>query len=108
MSLTWAGDARQELATAAYGQWFVAQAACVVAIVGVYARTTVKYGERGRLRYVPMDAAHAAQNVLLQAVALGLGAAPVGAFEDEKVRRVLGLPLDEVPLYLIPVGKPRV
>jgi len=107
LHLTRAGDARPELAAAAYGQGCIAQAACVVAIAGVYGRTTGKYGERGRLRYVPMDAAHAAQNVLLQAVALGLGAVPVGAFEDEKVRRALGLPSEEVPLYLIPVGKPR-
>jgi nitroreductase len=54
-----------------------------------------------------MDAAHAAENVLLQAEALGPGAVPVGAFDDEAVRTVLGLPADEVPLYLIPVGKPR-
>jgi nitroreductase len=54
-----------------------------------------------------MDAAHAAQNVLLQAVALGFGAVPVGAFDDEGVKRVLGLPAEEVPLYLIPVGKVR-
>jgi nitroreductase len=54
-----------------------------------------------------MDAAHAAQNVLLQAVALGLGAVPVGAFDDGAVHAVLGMPANEVPLYLIPVGKAK-
>jgi len=98
------GDQRQALAKAAYGQWFVAEAPCVLAISAVYARTTGKYGERGRARYVPMDAAHAAQNALLQAVALGLAAVPVGAFDDEAVRLVLGAPADHVPMYLIPVG----
>lgn len=107
MALTWEGDARPDLAKAALGQWFIAQAGCTVAIAAVYQRTMARYGERGRLRYVPMDAAHAAQNILLQAVALGLGAVPVGAFDDEAVRRVLGLPPEEVALYLIPVGKPR-
>lgn len=101
------GDQRAALAKAAYEQWFVAEAACVIVIAAVYARTTGKYGERGRMRYVPMDAAHAAQNVLLQAVALGLGAVPVGAFDDGAVRAVMGMPADEVPLYLIPVGKAR-
>lgn len=105
--LTWEGDARSDLAKAALGQWFIGRAACVLAIAAVYSRTTGRYGERGRLRYVPMDAAHAAQNVLLQAVAMGLGAVPVGAFDDEAVRRVLGLAPDESPLYLLPVGKPR-
>ncbi len=101
------GDHRSALAEAAYGQGFVAEAGCVIAILAVYARTTRKYGDRGRMRYVPMDAAHAAQNVLLQAVALGLGAVPVGAFDDAGVRTVLGAPADAVPLYLIPVGKVR-
>jgi SagB-type dehydrogenase family enzyme len=101
-----AGDRRPALADAAWGQSFIAVAGCTVAIAAVYTRTTGKYRERGRLRYVPMDAAHAAQNVLLQAAALGLGAVPVGAFDDEAVRRVLGLPGEETPLYLIPVGRP--
>ena len=107
MRLVRPGDNRKALARAAYGQSFVAEAANVIAITAVYARTTGKYGDRGRTRYVPMDAAHAAQNVLLQAVALGLGAVPVGAFDDEEVRAVLGAPRNEVPLYLIPVGKSR-
>ncbi|MBI4573293.1 MAG: SagB/ThcOx family dehydrogenase [candidate division NC10 bacterium] len=100
-------DQRGDLAKAAHRQWFIADAACVIAIAAVFGRTTRKYGDRGRMRYVPMDAAHAAQNVLLQAVALGLGAVPVGAFDDEAVRLVLGIPAAEVPLYLIPIGRPR-
>jgi len=107
LSLVRSGDGREALARAAYGQSFIAEAPCVIAITAVYARTTGKYGDRGRVRYVPMDAAHAAQNVLLQAVALGLGAVPVGAFGDEAVRAVLGAPANEVPLYLIPAGRAK-
>ena len=101
------GDQRQSLVAGAHGQSFLAEGGCVLAIAAVYERTTKKYGERGRTRYVPMDAAHAAQNVLLQAVALGLGAVLVGAFEDAAIHRTLGLRPDETPLYLIPVGTPR-
>jgi nitroreductase len=56
---------------------------------------------------VTLEAGHVAQNVLLEAVSLGLGAVPVGAFDDAEVRRVLELAADEAPLYLIPVGHPR-
>jgi len=42
----------------------------------------------------------------LQAVALGLGSVPIGAFHDEQVQRVLSLPKNEQPLYIIPVGYP--
>jgi len=56
---------------------------------------------------VALEAGHAAQNVLLEAVSLGLGAVPMGAFADQAVRQVLDLPDGESPLYLIPVGRPR-
>ena len=101
------GDQRADLAKAAHRQWFIADAPCVIGIMAVYTRTTGKYGDRGRIRYVPMDAAHSAQNVLLQAVALGLAAVPVGAFDDDGVRAVMGTPSNEVPLYLITIGRPR-
>ena len=76
----------------------------VVVIAAMFRRTSVKYGERGG-RYVHIEAGHAAENVCLQAVALGLGTTVVGAFSDVEVKRLLGLG-EEEPLLLIPVGKP--
>jgi SagB-type dehydrogenase family enzyme len=96
-------DLRPALRHAALDQSYVEGAPCVVIVTGVNERTTRKYGERG-LRYVLMEAGHAAQNLLLQAAALGLGAVPVGAFEDQPVSRLLNLGKGEHPLYLIPVG----
>jgi nitroreductase len=54
-----------------------------------------------------MEAGHAAQNLLLQAVALDLGVVPIGAFNDDHLSEILGLPDHEAPLYLIPIGHPR-
>ena len=78
----------------------------VLVITGVMARTAWKYGGDRAWRYVNLEAGHAAQNVLLQASVMGLGAVPVGAFDDNGVMDVLGLPADHRPLYLIPVGRP--
>jgi SagB-type dehydrogenase family enzyme len=97
---------RQELWAAGIKQDAIRQAPAVFAIAAVHERTSGKYGDRAP-RYVHLEAGHAAQNLLLQAVALGLGAVPVGAFYDEKVQRALSLPDDHQPLYLIPVGHPR-
>jgi len=82
-----------------------AGAYAIVIITGVPDRTTGKYAERG-VRYMWMEAGHAAQNLLLAAAAMGLGAVPIGAFNDSGVADALGLSDQEIPLYLIPVGRP--
>lgn len=101
------GDFRSELSMAALDQVPITAAAATFAIAGVYARTEERYGDRAE-RYVKLEAGHAAQNLLLQAVALDLGAVPIGAFIDSEVAEVLQLPADHEPLYLIPVGLPAV
>jgi len=100
------GNLAASLSEAALGQGCVREAPAVVIITAVYERIERKYGKRGE-RYVKIEAGHTAQNILLQAVSLGLSAVPVGAFYDEKVSRVLSIPDDHKPLYLIPVGHGR-
>jgi SagB-type dehydrogenase family enzyme len=99
-------DRRIALAKAAYHQDWTAEGAVILAVTAVETRTTRKYGERG-VRYVHMEAGHAAQNALLQAAALGLGGTVVGAFDDAEVAKVLGLRKGEQPLYLVPLGRPK-
>jgi SagB-type dehydrogenase family enzyme len=97
-------DLRHALAGAALDQPSVGDAPVVLAIAAVYERTMSKYGKRG-IRYVHMEVGHAAQNVLLQAQAIGLATVVVGAFEDSAVSDVLRLPAEVEPLMLIPVGR---
>jgi len=99
------GDKRADLAKAAVGQSCVEEAAIDIVITGVYERTTKKYGERG-VRYVHIEVGHAAQNVCLQATAMGLGAVTVGAFYDDQVGEILNIMKGEQPLYIIPIGRP--
>ncbi|MBC8400590.1 MAG: SagB/ThcOx family dehydrogenase [Candidatus Marinimicrobia bacterium] len=98
------GNVRDELTIAALGQTWVGESAIVIVFSAVYERTTQKYGNRG-IRYVHMEAGHAAQNVYLQSVPLNLGTVVVGAFEDEEVRKILNMSDEEQPLYIVPVGK---
>ena len=99
-------DVREDLGEAAWRQHFIAEAPCIFAVSAIFERSTERYQERGRVRYVPMDVGHATENLTLQAVALGLGSVSVGAFDDDAVKRVLALPDREEPMYLIPVGHP--
>ncbi|MHC4340605.1 MAG: SagB/ThcOx family dehydrogenase [Planctomycetota bacterium] len=99
-------DLREKAYETALRQSAIRRAPAVIVVTAVYERTAKKYGEKRSPRYVHMEAGHAAQNILLQAVALGLGAVPIGAFHDDPLRESLGLPADHRPLYLIPVGRP--
>lgn len=99
------GNLIPKLSAAALHQDCVERAPAVFVITAVFERTKRRYGSRGE-RYVYMEAGHAAQNIHLTAVAIGLGSVAVGAFNDDEVYRALGLAKDERPIYLIPVGEP--
>lgn len=96
-----------QIVDAAFEQGFVSDAAVVLVITGVSARVEAEYGAvAGDL--MNRESGHVAQNILLQAEALGLAAVPVGGFDPAEVARLLALPFDEEVLYLLPVGHPVV
>lgn len=98
------GDLRQSLAAACLGQSWIAQAPAMFLLTAEYERTQRKYGARGQ-RYVWMEAGHASQNLLLEAEALGLAAAVVGAFDDRRLSENAGLPSARQPLAVVTVGR---
>ena len=97
---------RLQLARAAYGQGFLAQAPVVIAVCAVPAESARIYGERGRELYCLQDTAAAAENLLLAAVEAGLGGCWVGAFDEVGVARVLGLAAGWRPVALLALGHP--
>jgi SagB-type dehydrogenase family enzyme len=99
-------DLRAGLASAAWGQGFIEAASLTLVFAAQFSRTTNHYGQRG-IRYVYMEAGHAAQNVHLQAEALGLASVAVGAFDDDSVSKVLSLPNYLEPIYMVVVGHSR-
>ena len=100
------GDRRREIASASLSQMWMAKAPVLFIITAEYKRITGKYGERG-IRYALIEVGHVAQNLFLQAEALGLGAGIVGAFIDLDVSKVAGLLPKHEPLLIMPVGYKR-
>ncbi|MDP2910305.1 MAG: SagB/ThcOx family dehydrogenase [bacterium] len=98
------GNINEELAAAGLNQSWIRNAPINLVITAFYSRTINKYGERG-IRYVHLEAGHAAQNVYLQAQSLGLGTVTVGAFDDDEIRKLLNLSEEETPLYIMPIGR---
>lgn len=97
------GDIRDEIAKASLYQMWMADASVLFLITAEYRRITIKYGERG-VRYAVMEAGHIAQNLFLQSESLGLGAGIVGAFHDEKIIKLTGIPVAHHPVLIMPVG----
>ncbi|MCX8117905.1 MAG: SagB/ThcOx family dehydrogenase [Desulfobacterota bacterium] len=95
-------DLRKALCRASLDQRMIERAPVSLVIAADYHRTTRAYGQRG-IRYVHMEVGHVGQNVSLQAVGLGMGTVMIGAFDDARVKEILGI--EEDPLYIIPVGK---
>jgi len=95
-------DISEPLAEAALGQSPVAEAPACLIITANYEDTTNRYGERG-IKYVHMEAGAAAQNALLTAESNNLAGVIIGAFENNRIKKVMG-GIKETPLLLIPIG----
>ena len=83
-------------------QDFIKRVAVNLVIATVTARMEKQYGEAA-LRLVLLEMGHAAQNVHLQAEALGLGSVAVGYLQEAKVRELLGIEAE--PLYMVSIGR---
>ena len=99
-------EKRRELAKAALSQNSVSEAPLAIVVCANPGKSTAKYGSRGEELYCIQDATAAVQNILLVVHSLGLGACWVGAFDENSVRKVLGIPPGIRPVAIVPVGYP--
>jgi len=97
---------RQKLASAAYGQDFLVQAPVNIVVCAEPERSASRYGERGARLYCLQDTAAATENILLAAVALGLGACWVGAFDEAAAAAALGLRPRQRPVVIVALAYP--
>lgn len=100
-------EMKLEIAAAAFGQKFVAEAPVIIGVVALPEVSRVQYGDRGADLYCIQDTAAAVQNAMLAATALGLGTCWIGAFDEKLAAKALKLAPNERPLAFIPIGKPK-
>ena len=92
-----------DISQAAMSQEWMASAAAVILVAADPSITTAKYGDRG-LQFVAFEAGAAAQNICLQATALHLGVAVVGAFDDAQIAHIFDIAGQQQPVALLPLG----
>ncbi|MBU0549309.1 MAG: nitroreductase family protein [Candidatus Omnitrophica bacterium] len=94
--------ARQQLMKAARNQEFVSQAPVVIACCAQTDNHTMTCGQ---LCY-PIDVAIAIEHMALKAVEEGLGTCWIGAFFEDQVRQILGIPQEIRVVELLSLGYP--
>lgn len=70
--------------------------------------SVMKYGERGRDLYSIQDATIFGAYIQLVAIEFGLSSVWVGAFNEEKIKKLLNLDENLRPIVIIPIGYPVV
>lgn len=96
-------ETRRKLAAAARGQRFIGQAPVVLACC---AETDNHVMTCGQLCY-PIDLAIAIDHITLAAAAEGLGTCWIGAFFEDRVKEILGIPEAIRVVALLPIGYPE-
>jgi nitroreductase len=94
-------ERRKMLAEAARNQMWTADAG---AILAVFADPVNSPG--GYSRWLERDPMIAVENMILAAWSLGYGTCWIGAFEEDKVKPLLGIPMDKTVICLLPLGVP--
>ena len=95
-------ETRKQMAEACNGQAFVGQAPVVIAALGLMPERTMSCGVPGD----PVDVAIALEHIALAATAEGLGTCWIGAFNQDKVRSVLGVPPEVKVIEVMALGYP--
>jgi SagB-type dehydrogenase family enzyme len=83
---------------------YLKKTALAIVMTAVIARSEVKYGLRA-YPYSLLEAGHIGQNILLTCTKLGIGCCPVGGFVNDVVTSILDLTKDEIPIYVIGLGR---
>lgn len=94
---------QQKLAEACVEQYWIGQAPILIIVCSNPEKSERLYGELGK-KYSMQNGSAAVQNLLLAAHDQGLGSAWIGAFQDDKIKEILGIPENVIVHALIPIG----
>ncbi|HEX9901745.1 MAG TPA: nitroreductase family protein [Acidobacteriota bacterium] len=97
-------ETKERLARASANQTFLAGAPLIIAACGFPEACYAKMGRT--MKSWPVDVSCAVEHLMLQAAAEGLGTCWIGAFEEEAVKEILGVPQEVRVLALTPLGYP--
>jgi nitroreductase len=98
-------ELRKRLAAACHNQTFIAEAPVIIVACG-YNIHWNRGGYMGDLSML-IDVSIAFTHLILAARAEGLGTCWIGAFDNEEVKKILGVPEDVNVVAITPLGYPK-
>jgi len=106
LRLIYAGDFKNQTWHFSLGQDLSRDAAALIIHTAHLENAMALYGNRA-YRYLHLDAGHIGERINLAAIRLKLGVSGIGGFYDDEVNALLGLPLEEVIVYITTLGQPH-
>lgn len=97
---------KKQLAIASLGQYWMTTAPVHIVVCSEESKIKSLYKKRGEL-YSVQNCAVAAAYIMLKALEFNLGTCWVGAFNQEKISKILGLERDVIPQIIITLGYPK-
>jgi len=94
-------EMRKGLAEAARNQMWTADAGAFLVVFSDFTNSPGGYS-----RWTERDPMIAVENMILAAWSIGYGTCWIGAFDEEKVKPLLGIPKDKKVICLLPIGIP--
>jgi len=88
-----------------FNQDWISKASCIIVVTAIFARNTIKYGDRG-YRHILEEAGHLGQNFYLNSIPLKLSVCGIGGYVDDRINRLLDVDgIKETVIYVLAVGK---
>jgi nitroreductase len=96
-------ETRKKLANAAFGQSFIGEAPVVIVACSTESKSIMACGQPA----YTVDISIACAFMILQAYELGLGTCWIGAFKEDKVKKILKIPEHVRVVAMTPLGYPN-
>jgi nitroreductase len=96
-------EIRKKLANAAFGQSFIGEAPVVIVACATKSKSIMACGQPA----YTVDISIACAFMILQAYELGLGTCWIGAFKEDKVKKILKIPEHVRVVAMTPLGYPN-
>src|SRR3989344_2915052 len=97
-------DLKTKLAEATHDQFNIAMASVLIIVCAEPEKAERYFGARGERLYTIQNCAAAIQNMLLEAHSLGLGGCWVGAFNEDEIKEICGIPAIVRPQAIVAIG----